>query len=255
MTYEFYNDWHIGDCLFQCLYFQRVAPTRPDDTFLLYCGYHDQIIESVEHLPNVKLLPLAEKTPQAINSWIGAGEYWHRHPYRNDMLYFYTDWFSRMVAGTDLPNPFKYRTDLWFDYPALAKPTPLTKHYDFLVVNAEPKSGQVHFDASAMNIGINALLNRGYSVIVTNPCGIPGVPCTLDHGITITGIGNISNQCDYHLMVSTGPSWGTFNALNRGKVKLRMILLNNIILQYDETCFHFRSVLNALDFLAVHKLL
>ena len=30
MTYEFFNDWHLGDCLFQCLYFHRLAPKFPN---------------------------------------------------------------------------------------------------------------------------------------------------------------------------------------------------------------------------------
>ena len=59
MTYEFFNDWHLGDCLFQCLYFHRLAPKFPNDEFVLRCRaeHHKQLAETVEHLPNVKLLP------------------------------------------------------------------------------------------------------------------------------------------------------------------------------------------------------
>lgn len=256
MTHAFFNLWHLGDCLFQCLYFQRVAPTRPEDQFVLYCQqeYHGQLSETVEHLPNVSLRPVQERTPEALDCWIGAGEFWHRHHFRSDYLLFYIDWFERISAQAGLDNPFRQKKDFWFDYPALSKPTPLSRHYDFLVVNSPPKSGQFQYRPEELAALVARLAWR-HSVVTTHPTGLPDVPATTDHNITITGVGNVSNQCDYHLMISTGPSWPTFNVLNVVTVRLRMILLNNIILDYGPTCHHFGHVLEAQNFLASRSLI
>lgn len=257
MTYEFFNAWHLGDALFQCLYFHRVAPLFPKDDFVLYCPaeHHPQLADTVEHLPNVSLRPLEARTPEAIDCWIGAGAYWHNSPIRNDYLLFYIDWFNRISAQAKLPNPFKSKADFWFDYPALKKETPLSRPFDFLVVNAIPKSGQFVYDLNEMDALIGLLVQKGHSVVTTNPCKTPGVPCTLNHGINITGIGNISNFCTYHAMVSTGPSWPTFNVGNVVSVRLRVILLNYIKLDYSPTCHHFGYLQGATNFLVSQKLL
>lgn len=257
MTYEFFNEWHLGDALFQCLYFHRVAPKFPNDEFVLYCppDHHHQIVESVEHLPNVRIESISKRTKQAIDCWIGRGAYWHHSPIRNDYLQFYIHWFDIMGKEAGLPNPFKSKQDFWFDYPALLKPTPLSRPFDFLVINAMPKSGQFHYDPNEMNSLVALLKEKGHSVVTTNPTGIPDVPNTMEHNITITGVGNISNFCTYHLMISTGPSWPTWNVHNVDKVRLRMILLNYIKLDYGPTCHHFGYVQGVANFLVAQKLL
>jgi len=256
MTYEFFNDWHLGDCLFQCLYFHRLAPKFPNDEFVLHCRdeHHKQLAETVEHLPNVKLLPNDPSKPRGINCWIGAGEHWHKHPNRNQMLPFWLEWFGIISKQAELPNPFKTITDLWWDFPSIDKPTPLSKPFDFLVVNAQPLSGQVNVNTSEMNALIGLLRDKGHSIVTTNP-SIPGVPNTFEQGISVSGIGNVSNFCTYHLMISTGPSWLTWNKSNVGKVKFRMILLDYIKLDYDATCHHFGYVQGAANFLVAQKLL
>jgi hypothetical protein len=255
MTYEFFNNWHIGDCLFQAIYFNRVAPLYPNDTFVLYCNDIPQIIESVEHMPNVSLRPLAEKTASAINCWIGDGYYWHSSPLRGDHLAFYIHWFERISAKAGLTCPIRHKDEFWFDYPALHKTTPLSHHFDFLVVNAEPRSGQFRYSPGEMDELIAQLVKKGHSVVVTNPTTVPGVPCTLTHGISITGIGNVSNFCDRHIMISTGPSWPTFNVTNKNSVKLRLILLDSIKLDYGPSCQHFGYVQGARNYLATQNLI
>jgi len=256
MTYEFFNDWHLGDGLFQCLYFHRLAPKFPNDEFIFYCRkeHHAQLAETIEHLPNARLGALEEKTPQAINCWIGRGQYWHTHPNRNQMLPFWLEWFGIISKEAGLPNPFKTVADLWWDFPSIDKPTTLSKPFDFLVVNAQPLSGQFNYNVSEMNSLIELLLEKGHTVITTNP-SIAGVPCTFEQGISISGIGNVSNFCKYHLMISTGPSWLTWNKTNAGKVKLRIVLLDYIKLDYDTTCHHFGYIQGAANFLVDQKLL
>jgi hypothetical protein len=257
VNYEFFNAWHLGDALFQCLYFQRVAPLHREDQFTLYCQLEHigQLAETVEHLPNVFIRPMESKTTNAIDCWIGAGGYWHSSQIRNDYLGFYIDWFRRISALVGLSSPFTSKADFWFDYPALLKETQLSAPYDFLVVNAAPKSGQFNFNPSDMERLIETLVQKGHKVISTNPSSVKGVPCTFDHGISITGIGNIARQCTYHLMVSTGPSWTTFNVGTADKTKLRLILLDYVKLDYSPTCHHFGHVQTARNFLIEQKLL
>jgi hypothetical protein len=229
----------------------------PDQQFVLYCNrsYHLQLQETIEDFSNIKLSPIEERPWSAINSWIDVGKYYRNSPCRNDYLAFYLDWFNQMSITAGLPNLFHSKADLWFDYPALLKPTPLSRHFDFLVVNSVPKSDQFRFDEKEMNALISRLISKGYSVVVTNPCSVKGAICTQDYNISITGIGNISGYCDYHIMVSTGPSWSTFNVWNKNKVRLRAILLNDIVLDYSEKCNHFASITALAGFLTSNNLL
>ncbi len=255
MVYEFFNRWHLGDCLFQCLYLQRVAPLKPEDTFLFYCQNHEQLYETIAHVPNVELVAMEPIPPSAIDCWIGAEAYWHKSPIRNNYLQFYLDWFEQISKRAKLPNPFKAKEDFWWDFPALNKPTALSRPFDFLVVNAPPKSGQFQYDPKELDDLIAAIVRKGHTVVATNPTSVPGVECTQTHGLTVTGIGNVSNFCTRHLMISTGPSWLTFNTTNRRFVKLRLILLNGITLDYDPTCVHFNYVQGAANYLKSQNLI
>lgn len=242
MTYEFFSDWHIGDCLLQCLYFQRVAPMCPQHSFIFYCNHHDQLQETVEHLSNVALKPASERPPHAINAWIGEDRCYHNSPIRNDYLRFYIFWFEHISKKAGLYSPFKKPDDFIFDYPALLKPTPLSSQdFDFLVVNSAPKSCQYPYDEKEMDALIGMLVAKGYRVVVTQASKVPGVECTAAHGLTITGVGNVSMRCKYHICINTGPSWPTYNRWNAKTTRLRFVLHESIVLTYTAfDCHSFR---------------
>lgn len=186
------------------------------------------------------------------NVWKAAFDYWPGHRLRNDWSGFYLEYFKMLAAEMDLECPFNEPKDLLFDYPNLNKIPNVVNHrgepiptiaeqefaFDFLAVNSQPCSGQLRcFDRiEYLDPLIQALCDAGKSVLVTRPTTVVGkirmnpevLPsgqpsqygqlskpmCTHDIGLTISGIGAISRRCRHHIMVSTGPSWPTFNVCN-----------------------------------------
>ena len=146
-----------------------------------------------------------------------------------------------------LGSPFRHVTDLLFDYPALLDPINGAGkcEWDFLVVNSRPCSGQfMAYDrVEYMTPLIGKLLAKGYSVVTTQKTEKDDewskagrYACTVDHELSISAIGRLSLQCRHHVMVSTGPSWPTFNIWNaplridepvRQGGRLRLLMLAN----------------------------
>jgi hypothetical protein len=67
----------------------------------------------------------------------------------------------------------------------------------------------------------------GHKIVTTQPSRVEGILCTAKHGYTVTDIGNCSLNCRAILMVSTGPSWPTFNIWNADKIQNRIIILEH----------------------------
>lgn len=44
--------------------------------------------------------------------------------------------------------------------------------------------------------------------------------------MSVTAIGHVSQHADLIVMISTGPSWPTFNVWNRDSVRRRIILID-----------------------------
>lgn len=223
--------------MLHCRYLHRVAPLRPYDNFVFYCHdiYHRQLREVIEHLPNVELKPLAERTPEAINCWVG----W-RNPWMADYLRFTMAKFARISEETGLPNLFQSPDDLLFDYPALRRLNALSKRsFDFLIVNSRPESGQLDsYDEEEFEYLIALLSGKGHSVVTTKETRVTGVECTLAHGLSITGIGNLSMRCRNHICVNTSPSWPSYNLWNAETVDFRAVLHNQIELGFETFKVH-----------------
>ena len=65
------------------------------------------------------------------------------------------------------------------------------------------------------------------------------------YGLSVTDIGKISQNCHTILMVSTGPSWPTFNIFNQESVKLRIILLDSERVNLSPNTIHCDSIRGA----------
>jgi len=284
-THLFYNELHLGDCLLQCRYFQKVAPLRPDEMFIFVCGWehHSQLQETIEHLPNVALKPLTERRsvagmrsplpslpPEAINTWIDWNGDYGKSPFAQDYIRFYLWWFKKLSIEAGLPEVFTKRSDIMFDYPALLKKIRvpwrasglatetvalLRTEFDFLVVNSSPRSGQFTYKQEEMDELIN-LIAKKHSVIVTQKTDVPGVECTADYGSTVTSIGNLSIRCQNHICINTGPAWPTYNLWNFRRTKFRASLHDWVRLDFGELRVeNFTSIKAVVDRLEEVKLL
>jgi hypothetical protein len=257
-----YNQFHLGDNLIHLHFLRHLALKYPAHTFIhaVKEGALATLSDCIEDVKNVSLVGLEEmeRNPDRrwINSWKNAGcemgpdvpftpGFWDTHPRRNDFSGFYLELFGILSREMGLESSFEKPSDLWFDYPKIREGRNVAKilsdvsdgrpgesTFDFLVVNSVPLSGQIRAfrrDPDHLTPLIEELAQT-YRVIVTHPVnrapdGAP-ILCTQDYGLSLTDIGTLSLHCPYLLMVSTGPSWTTFNVWNRQTVKLRVILLD-----------------------------
>lgn len=120
----------------------------------------------------------------------------------------------------EITNPMASREDFLFDYPELKKP--MGAQFDYLIINSPPMSGQLpDFDPKFFQNLVRNLANEGKKVVTTHPTGM--AECTLDHHLTVTGIGALSKNCEHIIAIDTGPLWPTFNVYNDQTVKSRTI--------------------------------
>ena len=130
-------------------------------------------------------------------------------------------WFPLLCERIGVENPMRTAEDMLFDYPAIQTPIRDLVPFDVLVINAPPGSGQFQaFDASKLEDLIDELEGKGLKVVASGS----GTPQPY---FSATQIGQLSLHCDTILMVSTGPSWPTFNVWNKDSIKLRVILLDS----------------------------
>ncbi len=224
-----HNAYHLGDNLVHLNFLRKVALANPDRQFVhaAQWQYLRQLQDIVADVPNLGLTDFNYTTPSdSINAWRGDKQFWYSHPDRLDFVKFHVEaWFPYLADRMNIENPIKCAKDMLFDYPALRTEPRHPTGCDILVINSAPGSGQFSgYDQYQLAILAGSMVRNGQSVVVTDDFP-KNLVSTQRLGYTVTEIGYLSLYCHTILMVSTGPSWPTFNIWNQESVKNRIILL------------------------------
>lgn len=247
-----YEDHNLGDQLIFLHLLRALAKANPNRRFWHFTHAHHlvQLATVVEDITNIELFSFEsvqwrENQRVALNVWKNMGAtdtrsgggahyaqgFWERSKHRWDWSAFTLEHHAHVASLLGLRSPFTIREDLLFNYPAL-NPNSVggSYFYDVLVINSEPCSGQfgpMKQHGSGYMDDFVKLLARKNSVITTNP--VFGVECTKDTKKSITDIGRMSLLCRHHVMVATGPMWGTLNTTNHhfSAGRKRIALLDN----------------------------
>jgi tetratricopeptide (TPR) repeat protein len=243
----------LGDNLSHLQLLRKLARRHPRTQFYHSAAedYLPQLRELVVDLPNVELG--SQVREGAIEVWKGHGGFWYSHPQKNDFCQFYVQWFDEVAKKMGLENPIKAPEHFLFDYPGLIRKTPLDGNFDFLIINSPPMSGQLRNYSDLSNTVLKLKNEFGYSVITTHP--VLGAECTQDWKLTVTDIGALSRFCRFIIMVSTGPSWPTFNIYNQATVELRIIMLDNEKINIAPNTVHVSNEDQIWEVLKAKKLL
>jgi len=247
----------LGDNLAHLHFIRHLALLHPEDRFVHYAHapYLFQLKDVVRDLRNVVLMDLDTNghgdywrmVPNgggSIDAWKNAGGFWINHPLKNYYAEFFIEFFHHLSARMGLESPFTKTEDLLFDYPCLHDPSDnaTCAPFDFLVINSNPMSGQASgFLPVEMSSLIDELHSKKYSIITTAHSGV-NCTCTAFTGMTVTQIGRLSQSCKYILMVSTGPSWPTFNVWNVDSVKKRVVIIDSEIIGLSKNTEQVRTV-------------
>lgn len=256
-----HNGYHLGDNLVHLHFMRKVALANPNRQFLhaAQWQYLKQLADIVEDVPNLNLTDYNYLTPSSsIDAWRGAGGFWYNHPDRNDFVKFHVEyWFPYLANRMNVENPIKTGKDMLFDYPAILRRNEgeLYPHCDVLVINNAPGSGQFWgYNQYALADVAEKIHAKGFGVVVTDT--YPDyLPSTRRLGFNVTKIGHLSLHCHAILMVSTGPSWTTFNIWNQDTVVNRIILLDSERVYLAPHTMHCRTIDDAKEVLRESGLL
>jgi hypothetical protein len=238
-----HNAYHLGDNLVHLNFLRKVALANPDRQFVhaAQWQYLKQLQDVVADVPNVELKDFNYTTPSdSINAWRGDKQFWYSHPDRNDFVKFHVEaWFPYLADRMGVENPIKCAKDMLFDYPALLQQK-FVAGFDVLIINSPPSSGQFpsYNEFALYEIG-NRIKNKGFTVLLSHPYS----------GMSVSWYGFASMQCHTILMVSTGPSWPTFNVFNQKSIKNRIILLEPERVNLSPNTMHCSTVNEASEVL------
>lgn len=246
-----YEDHHLGDQLIFLHLLRALAKANPSRKFwhFTHANHCEQLGPVVQDLQNIELFALGtphwlDNATQAINVWKNRGAtdtrhqkgryeagFWERSKRRWDWSAFTLEHHQHIAGLLGLRSPFTIREDLLLDFPAL-NPDRIGGNYfyDFLIINSEPCSGQfgpMKQHGTGYLDDLAQRLAKKFTVLTTNP--VFGVECTRDTKKSITDIGRMSLMCRHHIMVATGPMWGTLNTTNHHHTagRTRIVLLDN----------------------------
>lgn len=283
-----YNEFHLGDNLIHLHFLRRLALAHPEHVFIhaVHECHRAQLEAVVDDCENVMLIPLEQRAQYAPpgawrNTWKNADGWWERHPRRHDWVQFHLEWFAYLAQQMGYPCPLNEPKDLLFDWPGIQKAShefiqfttamlaglpekTFLDSFDFLIINSRPCSGQLLcYDSTEYLTPLIEELHARYRVVVTQPVlrysgdvrNPAAIPCTLDHGLTLTDIGTLSLCAKHILAVATGPMWPTFNVWNSATVQTRVVLLEKETVALTPNVFHAAHRAQARDILVAKGLL
>lgn len=273
MAYHFTHcALRLGDNLAHLHFLRKLALANPAERFVHFA--HERYLAELEpvifDIPRISLVPLRDPYSRSqmwpnsvpplefhsVDAWKNAGGAWQNHRRRFEYADFMLEHFGRLAGELGFASPLKAAADLLFDYPLLKmRQGEFSGQKFFLVINSPAQSGQ----ASRLSMAdfeelIADLHSAGHRVVTTAPCGLQRaqhIACTSTGKMSVTGIGRLSQYAEAILMISTGPSWPTFNVWNQESVRRRIILIDSEKIELSpntEHCSEIGSVRNCLKF-------
>jgi hypothetical protein len=209
-TISTFNALHLGDNLVHLHFLRKLAQAYPEINFTH--GAPEQHLAQLHplaaDLPNLELTNIGITALGAINAWCGAGSWWYQQPTTQDWCGTYIRWLDHLARLMGLDNPIRETRDLLFDYPKL-QDSPFYSYlrWDFLVVNAQPMSGQWHgYSREGFDQLVANLRSAGKSVLTTEQLRVEGQ--------SITDVGRVSQIANCIIGCVTGPMWPCLNVWN-----------------------------------------
>lgn len=239
MIYYFHNEYHLGDNIFNLIFFNNIKDflLRNCIHIYYYCQPHyiDQVQEFVT-CPNVFIFSIDEKPGHSFQIWIEnkkIGESFTQVRERNngkvcyDVFYMYL--FNNVMRKHNIP--LKFNTFYYSDSDLLTRFDQLDAKYkdiDILILNSQPFSDQFHYKKEDWDNHIR-FLNKNYRVLTTTKVDHT-VSCTMDDNLTIKTIAAISTKVPVIIAVNSGVVPGLLNDMTLKFVKHFVV--------FDDRCYY-----------------
>ncbi len=211
-----------------------------------YCKveYHKDLQPLINSNSKINLRPKSES--KGINLWVSdilwrvkdaEGENYpffsKKYPHLEDVCEMVFKSYQLLCLENNFVPPYNNKFDIFFDEEIVLKDSSI-EQYDYIIVNSDCKSGQVHFTLEEQNNIFTSIftqiISQGSSFITTKKHG--DYPCTCDYGLTIGEIGQLSKNCKMVIGVPTSPFWILINknSLNNG---IKFLNITEDICTYD----------------------
>jgi len=217
----FHCFYHYGDNIQNVIYLDKLAKKLPEIT--IYYGITESQISQVQEFSsqkNLLIIPIDEIAFNSFDLWKNRYLYWNISPIKHSYYDFYMIFFNYISDKVNVINPLISKSDLLVSI--ACKPDKYQK-FDILIVNSTPNSGQFKYSEKKLT-KIITTLDENFQVITTSK--ISGINCTIDSGLTLKEIGELSLFCKIVVSISTGPSWAVLNKKNFDSKKPILILLD-----------------------------
>ena len=237
----FYNKYHYGDHLFNLKFLYNISNKLKEMGIRIRYLYDANYIKNPDELRRyvdpavVTLDTMNHLTPGAIELWMGNpinNLVITRSTEKNSIgLDIYFDLFYKKVLSYLGVDPASINTSLYQHEPYLqdiyTKLNPKFKDLDILIINAEPKSGQVIFHKKHFEEMCKRLATK-YRVAITSPIhGAEAIPCTMRDGLMLQDIGAVSTHAKYIIAIHSGPVVPCFNAATKAHVRKWVLFADN----------------------------
>lgn len=235
---NFYNEYHLGDCLYSLDYLIKISQ-YDDFEINFYCRpeYFNELKLWLPENSKIALCNIFHKPYAAINLWINAYGHFDR---RDEFGLFYDKiylaFYQELSKNYNLPNIIKTSNDLLIRNQKvienLSKFEFYRHQFDILFINSKGYSHQWRYNEGHFNYILSNLKNQNYNVITTEPNFY--FPSTKDYNLSLLDIGTLSIYCNSIIGVHTAPHIPTMNIWNINDYKEKYYLFfHNLGISYS----------------------
>ena len=247
--FNFFNNYHLGDCVLQTHFLRKVCEAYPDLRFICYIqpAYFKEIQAQIGTFQDRILLePLPKKPSDAINGWAGSVRLQGGKRGRVFLINERHQAFFNIVSERmGVQNPIDSKCGTVIDNEKILEKTDPDLECDMLIVNSQPKSGQFIFHPNEFNGKISEWKDK-YKIVTTGKSTVKDIPCTLDYGLNLLQIGYLSTKAKYIIGIATAPLINCFNKWNIDTVKRWVVLCNRATYSYNDRIIK-RTIMGRLE--------
>jgi hypothetical protein len=253
MLIELKNSAHFGDCMSQLAW--NIQVCRTSEHIIHFYVYDKYVPDLKLFVPGLEdklvIKKLSEAPKNCFETWISEETREYPYPAEDGNVdTWYIKYFERLASKFKVINPVKTPQDYLLDTPRFLQTNNLSKHYDYLIMNYAPTSGQMTFFSKDAYADIcEQLVTKGKSIITTVETGIKNIPVTSLAGLKLVDVGNIATNVDFIIASHTGAIQGVMNVYSDKAIKQRIVLNDK---PYRDTyskskyCYNWQELYNHL---------
>ena len=234
----FYNKYGLGDSVFNMIFFTIIKHFIFHNSITIYyytkSEYITQLQEFINNYKNIILGSFDTKPPNSIELWIDNDSLGYTFSEKANKIQivnynkYYKNFFNIILKKLNINiniSKFVYKDeDLLNRYNFISDKY---KHFDILILNSIPNSGQYNYVKNTWDNFILKLNNK-FNILTTNK--VKGVLCTYDDKLTIKDIASLSTKAKIVIAINSGVLPGLLNIYTLKTVRHFYI--------FDDRCYY-----------------